>query len=150
VSEGPAELRVSREVLRQAVEEMIPFNRYLGLVLTAITPGFARVELPFRPELIGDPFRPALHGGVLSALIDACAGAALWTRVEPADKISTIDLRVDYLRPGEPELIICEAHVIRLGGRIGVVDARVFHPGAPERTIATGKGVYNVRRFKKA
>jgi uncharacterized protein (TIGR00369 family) len=144
----PPRMPIPPEVMREIVERMIPFNRYLGIELGRVEPGFARLEVPFRPELIGDPVRPALHGGVLSALIDACAGAALWTRAEPTDRVSTIDLRVDYLRPGEQERIVAEAHVVRLGGRIGVVDVRVFHPSAPERTIATGKGVYNVKRAK--
>jgi uncharacterized protein (TIGR00369 family) len=58
--------------------------------------------------------------------------------------VSTIDIRIDYLRPGRQETLVAEAGVVRLGKRVGVTDMRLFHPSAPNDPIATGKGVYNV------
>jgi uncharacterized protein (TIGR00369 family) len=136
--------------LRHFMEEIIPFNRYLGVRVTDLKKtGFARLEVPFRDELVGDPWRPALHGGVLSALADAAGGAAVWINVQDErTRISTIDLRIDYLRPAKLETLVAEATVVRLGNRVGVADVRLFHPSAPEETIATGKGVYSVRILK--
>jgi uncharacterized protein (TIGR00369 family) len=139
-------VKIAAEIVRDLMERMVPFNHFLGIECTGVGPGYCRLELPFRTELIGDPVRRALHGGVLSTLVDTCGGAAVWTKVEPMDAVSTVDLRVDFLRPGGQERIVAEAHVVRLGGRVAVVDMRAFHPSAPERTIATGKGVYNVKR----
>jgi uncharacterized protein (TIGR00369 family) len=135
-------------VLRQLMEDDIPFNRFLGMRLLELDDGFARVELPFKPELIGDPRRPAIHGGVLSTLIDTCGGAAAFTQIVPPETVSTIDLRVDYLRPGESKPLVCESTVSRMGNRVASVDSRIFHPDAPERLVATGKAVYNVKRAK--
>ena len=133
------------ELLKQLMEEMIPFNRYLGMQCTRIAEGFCRLEIPFRDELIGDPTRPALHGGVLSSIADTAGGGAVWTTLEdPRARVSTIDLRIDYLRPGRAELLICEATVVRAGNRVAVTDMRVFHPSTESETIATGKGVYNI------
>jgi len=133
------------EVLRQVMEELIPFNRYLGVRVAESRKGYARLEVPFREELVGDPLRPALHGGVLSALADAAGGGAVWTGIEDdRARVSTIDLRIDYLRPARLETIIAEATVVRVGNRVGVADIRLFHPSAPDVTVATGKGVYNV------
>lgn len=133
------------EVLKQVMEELIPFNRYLGVRLTRAETGFARLEVPFREELIGDPLRPALHGGVLSALADAAGGAAVWAGLEDERaRVSTIDLRIDYLRPAKLELVVAEARVVRVGNRVGVADVRLFQPSAESDTIATGKGVYNI------
>ena len=133
------------EVLRQVMEELIPFNRYLGVKLTDARKGFARLEVPFREELIGDPMRPALHGGVLSALADAAGGGAVWTGIEDdRARVSTIDLRIDYLRPARLVTLVAEATVVRLGNRVGVADVRMFNDDAPDVTIATGKGVYNI------
>jgi uncharacterized protein (TIGR00369 family) len=129
------------------MEERIPFNQLLGMRVAELREGYARLEIPFRPELIGDPLRPALHGGVLSALIDACGGAAAFTLITPPETVSTIDLRIDYLRPGEQKTLVCESTVSRMGNRVASVDSRIFHPDEPERTIATGKAVYNVRRL---
>jgi uncharacterized protein (TIGR00369 family) len=127
-------------------EELIPFNKYLGIKIAEAREGFVRLEVPFRPELIGDAARPALHGGVISAVIDACGGFAVWTQLSIEDRVSTIDLRVDYLSPGAPELLIVEGTVVRVGNRVGVTDMRCFQPSDPKRTVATGKGVYNVKR----
>ena len=62
------------------------------------------------------------------------------------DRPSTIDLRVDYLRPGRAETLIAEAEVLRMGNRVGVTSIRAYHPDRPGETIAEGKGVYAVKR----
>jgi uncharacterized protein (TIGR00369 family) len=110
-----------------------------------MTRALVRLEVPFREELIGDPVRPALHGGVMSALADAAGGAVVWASLDDERaRVSTIDLRLDYLRPGKLELLVAEAQLVRIGNRVGVADVRLFNGGSPEVTIATGKGVYNV------
>ena len=136
------------------MEELIPFNRFLGIRCEEVREGYARLRIPFRAELVGGPMRPALHGGVLSTLADTAGGAAVWTGLRDArGRVSTIDLRIDYLRPARLADLVCEATVVRQGNRVGVADMRLYHPpaappaGEPEQapdTIATGKGVYNV------
>lgn len=135
----------SLESVRRFMAE-IPFNRYIGLELTELTSGFAKMVVPFRDELVGDFVRGALHGGVISASIDACGGAVVWSQCEEADRVSTVDLRVDYLRPGQLEAVIIEGRVLRLGNRVGVADMIAYHEDRKHEPIATGKGVYNVRR----
>jgi uncharacterized protein (TIGR00369 family) len=131
------------------MEAFIPFNAFLGVKVTSVSPGSVVMEIPFRPELVGDPMRPALHGGVLSALADTCGGAAVWVALEnPLARVSTIDLRVDYLRPARLETLVAEARVVRLGNRVGVADMKLYNAGAPELSVATGKGVYNVSMGK--
>jgi uncharacterized protein (TIGR00369 family) len=132
----------------QLLEEMIPFNKFLGIRLGKMGDGFVRLELPYRPELLGDASRPALHGGVISTLIDTAGGFAVWTRISLEDRVSTIDLRVDYLAPGRAEMLIADATVVRVGNRVAVTDVRCFQPGEPTRTVATGKAVYNIKRPK--
>ena len=133
------------DALRQVMEELIPFNKFLGVRAVEIDRGRVRIEVPFRPELVGDPLRQAIHGGVLSMMADTAGGAAVWSSLEePRARVSTIDMRIDYLRPGRHETLVAEATLVRLGRRIGVTDMRLFHPSAPTESIATGKGVYNV------
>ena len=133
-------------VLRRIFEEFIPFNRFLGMRATELEPGLARIEIPFRDDFVGDPSRPAIHGGLLSTLADTAGGMAVWSSLsDPAARVSTIDLRVDYLLPGRLETVAGEARVLRVGSSVGVADIRLYHPAEPERTIATAKGVYAVR-----
>lgn len=132
--------------IRALFDERIPFNRVLGIEIVGLSDGQAIFSVPFRPELIGDPDRRALHGGVISAVADACGGCAVWSALSGDDRVSTIDLRVDYLRPGQPEELRCQGDVLRVGNRVGVAQIRLFHPSAPETVIAEAKGVYSVKR----
>jgi uncharacterized protein (TIGR00369 family) len=138
--------RVDPGRLTSLFEEVIPFNAHLGVKVQEIGDGSAMLELPFRPELVGNPLTQALHGGVISSLLDNCGGLAVWSQIGPEDLVSTVDLRVDYLRPGKPLTLLAAGAVVRLGNRVGVVELRAFHPGQRDRPIAAGTGVYNIRR----
>jgi uncharacterized protein (TIGR00369 family) len=136
--------------LTTIVEQHIPFNRFLGMRAVRMGQGEVRLELPFRHEFVGDPMRPALHGGVISTLADAAGGMAIWSALEnPTSRISTIDLRIDYLRPGRLECLVAEATAVRVGKAVGVVDIRLFHPDAEADVVATGKAVYAIRVLKQ-
>ena len=133
------------DVLKQMMEELIPFNRFLGIKVAEITSEHVHLTLPFRNEFVGDPMRPAMHGGVVSTMADVAGGLAVWAYLDdPPSRVATIDLRVDYLRPGRLETLDAKAHVVRRGNRVGVVDVVLFHPTHPNETVATGKGVYNI------
>src|SRR5262245_46729653 len=81
------------------MERDVPFNRYLGIRGESAEQGKSVLVLPVRPEFVGDPRRPALHGGVVSALIDTAGGVAAWSALEEGETVSTVDLTVDYLEP---------------------------------------------------
>lgn len=144
-------MQINEEVLRLVrsfMRELVPFNAFLGIEVDSLEEGRALLSLPFRPEFIGDSTRtpPALHGGLIATLLDTCGGAAVWTTVNATDKVSTIDMRVDYLRPGRSERLVAEALVIRTGNRVGVTTMRAFHPSSPGEAIAEARGVYNIKR----
>ncbi|MEQ1501955.1 MAG: hotdog fold thioesterase [Myxococcota bacterium] len=130
-------------------EDGIPFNAWLGMRVERFerSPGSGRVavRVPFRPELVGDIRRPALHGGVLSALADTAGGLAVFAGVDDPlqSRISTVDLLVDYLRPGKLEDLVCEAEVLRMGNRVAVAQM-VVRQG--DHVPAQARGVYNVVR----
>lgn len=131
--------------LVEVTEEWIAFNKFLGMKVEEIREGYARIRVPFRAELIGDPVRPAIHGGVLSALIDACGGVACFTMVDPSDRLSTVDMRVDYLRPAAAVDLVCVSEVVRMGNRVGAVKSVVRGVDKPDE-FAAGMAVYNIRR----
>jgi uncharacterized protein (TIGR00369 family) len=91
-----------------------------------------------RPELVGHYAYGRLHGGVISATLDALGGMALMVELgekhadESAEQVmhrfgrmGTIDLRVDFLRQGIGQHFIGRAEVTRLGGRIGSTQMRM-------------------------
>lgn len=132
--------------LKALFEDQIPFHRLLGLRCEALRKGEVRVSLPPRPAHTGDPFRPALHGGVIATLIDVAGGLAVFTEVGADDRVSTIDLRVDYLSPGRCDApLIAESRLRRVGNRVAMAEITLHH-GDPDEPVARGAGVYNVLR----
>jgi uncharacterized protein (TIGR00369 family) len=130
--------------LKAFMEDNIPFNAFLGMKVTQMGDGEAEMMVPCRPELTGDPFRPALHGGVLSALADTVGGLAVFTRVGRTHIASTVDLRVDYLRPGNVDAdLYARARVLRAGNRVAVTHTVVYQADLDE-PIATASAVYNM------
>ena len=135
-----------QDVLR-IMEEDVPFNRMLGIRGEWVEVGHAVLVLPVRDEFVGDPRRPALHGGVLSALIDTAGGVAAWSALDGAESVSTVDLRVDFLEParlGGP--LRAEARLVRKGNRVCHVRVALTQDGT---LVAEGVGVYNIHRRKK-
>jgi len=125
---------------------LIPFNRFLGIKLGKVQSGKVRLLLPFRKEFIGDTGRPAIHGGVLSTLMDTAGGAAALTRLNHGDRLSTVDLLVDYLLPASAGDLRADAEVIRIGNQVAVVQISVRQK---RKLIANGRAVYNVVRSKQ-
>jgi uncharacterized protein (TIGR00369 family) len=124
--------------LAELWEHRITFNKVLGLKAISLRPGDVQVRLDMRPELVGQYAYGRLHGGVISASLDAVGGMALMVALgekhcdESADQVihrfgrlGTIDLRVDFLRQGIGEYFIGRAEVTRLGGRIGSTQMRM-------------------------
>jgi len=135
-----AEQKKFHDAMRELWEQRISFNQLLGLKVQSLDPADVRVRLDMRPELVGHYAYGRLHGGVISASLDALGGMALMVALgeknsnESADQVmhrfgrmGTIDLRVDFLRPGIGNHFIGQAEVTRLGGRIGSTQMRMLN-----------------------
>ncbi|MEO5881753.1 MAG: thioesterase family protein [Caldimonas sp.] len=141
--------------LRTLFEETIVFNRVLGLRIDAVRPGSAEGRLAMKPELVGHPTHQRLHGGAISASLDAMAGLAIIAAIgarhmdePPAQRmhrfarLGTIDLRIDYLRPATGAEFTLSAQVLRLGSR--VASTRMDFRDAGGELLASGAAAYIV------
>lgn len=79
-----------------------PHARALGMRLVKAAPREATLSLPYRPELVGDPARGVVFGGVITTLLDQTCGLTVACSLEVPCAIATVDLRIDYLRAAEP------------------------------------------------
>jgi uncharacterized protein (TIGR00369 family) len=132
------------EDLMRVMEEHVPFNRALGMRGESITSGACVLVLPVREDFVGDPRRPALHGGVISTLIDTAGGLAAWSALPAGESVSTVDLRVDYLEPaGLGADLRAAAELVRKGNRVCHVRVAVTQG---EVLVAEGRAVYNIHR----
>ena len=143
------------ELFREIYEEKIVFNRLLGLKMLSITPEEVVARIDMRPDLVGHYAYNRIHGGVISAVLDAIGSAAVMAclaakhmkeppaeRLERFAKLGTIDLRVDYLRPGIGEHFTIHAHALRVGTRVGT--SRMEFRGPDGTLMSTGTGAYIV------
>jgi uncharacterized protein (TIGR00369 family) len=141
--------------LKDIFEQRIAFNRVLGLQITQIAPDGVRARIAMQPQLIGHFGHQRIHGGVISAGLDAMGGLAIMAaigarhmdepplqRLQRFAKLGTIDLRVDYLRPGIGEHFGLRAEVLRLGSR--VASTRMEFLAADGTLLATGAAAYIV------
>jgi uncharacterized protein (TIGR00369 family) len=137
----------------RAISETIPFNRLLGLEVTAFSVDGCTVEFDRRPEHVGNVLRDVLHGGVISSAVDFVGGmTALATMVRGAGitsieelgrmfaRFGTIDLRVDYLRPGAGTHFVATGTALRTGRRVAVT--RMELRNEEGTLIAVGTGSY--------
>lgn len=107
--------------------ESLPHNAKLGLRVVEVASGRCTAYVEFRPELVGDPSRGVLHGGVVTTLIDATAGAAVYSSIPSKTSLATLDMRIDYLRPTEPDKrLYATAELYRLTRRIAFVRASAY------------------------
>ena len=138
-----------RAMLTTFWEKRIPFNAFLGMKVTMMEEGEAEMMVATRPELIGDASRPALHGGLVSALADAVAGLAVITTKAKTHTASTVDIRIDYLRPGAIDKSgYARAKVIRAGSRVASTQVVVYQSDI-DAPIALATAVYNLVSLPK-
>lgn len=141
--------------LVQMFELQIPFNQVLGLDILSVRHGDVRARFDLKPELIGHPAHGRLHGGVISAVLDTMGGLAGMVAIgehhahETAEQVmhrfvrfGTIDLRVDFLRPGLGRAFLTTTEVTRLGGRVVSTLMRMHNDDG--KLIATGAAGYIV------
>jgi uncharacterized protein (TIGR00369 family) len=132
------------EQILKLMANQVPFNRLLGIQGESASAGACVLVLPVRAEFVGDFRRPALHGGVVSALIDTAGGVAAWSTLGPDESVSTVDLTVDFLEPaGLAGPLRAAAQLVRKGNRVCHVRVAVTQDGT---LVAEGRGVYNIHK----
>jgi uncharacterized protein (TIGR00369 family) len=138
-----------------AVYDNLPFNRLLGLKVAFLETDRAGFEFTMKNELIGNTVHGILHGGVISGVLDATGGmtatASAMERMQGLSKneiatriarIGTIDMRVDYLRPGKGLQFYSTGTVMRTGRKVAVT--RMELKNQENLLIAVGTGTYIV------
>jgi len=131
----------------------IPFNRIVGLSLQSIEADHIMMSFDMTPELIGNYVHGILHGGVISTVLDMAGGtAAMLSALQKypdksfeelfakLGKASTINLNINYLRPGKGEHFLAKASVIQSGNKITFSRMELFNPSY--ELIASATGTY--------
>ena len=141
------------EALREIYEDKIVFNHWMGLKIVSIQATGIEARLTMKPDLVGHFAYNRIHGGVISAALDAMGSLAVMVamgakhmdelpakRIERFTRHSTIDLRIDFLRPGIGDEFTIHAEAVRVGARVG--NARMEFRAADGKLLSTGTAAY--------
>ena len=143
------------DIVREIFTERVAFNKILGVEIEAMSFENATVRFDNRPELTGNIVHKSLHGGVVSATLDLTGGLVAYLSVlktmegktsrekrERLANLGTIDLRIDYLRPGLGKHFIATGSILRAGNKVAV--SRMDLRNEEGAHIATATGTYLV------
>ncbi len=136
------------ELFKEVVEKRIPFNNFLGLNIISFEKGNVEAHIPYRDEVEGNFLAGFWHGGVISGIIDAVGGIVGGSYFYPdltLDRISTIDLRVDYLKPFKKTDVIAVGTVMRAGNKSMLTKVKMYNMDTRSELKAEGIVVLNLR-----
>ncbi|MDO9279478.1 MAG: PaaI family thioesterase [Polaromonas sp.] len=119
-----------------------PFHSLFSPQVISVDPesGVVVILLPYQLSFRRAPDVDDIHGGVIAAVIDMAAHAAI--AVQIGRMAPTIDLRIDYLRPVPGVDLIITARTLRVGRSIGRADVEV-NTGPGTALLAVGRGSFS-------
>jgi len=143
------------EAIRDGFQKEIPFHRDLGIKIEKFSTDEVCIRVDMKEELVGNVFQEILHGGVIAALLDIVGGvmsavsivegmkgSSLDDIANRLLKVSTIDMRTDYIKPGKGKYFLAKGKMLRTGKIVAV--ARMELHNDEGVLIAVGTGTYKV------
>ena len=143
------------ESMTNIFENSVPFHKSFGFKVVNLDSNSPELQLEMQEKLVGNFVRGNLHGGVISCTLDVIGGIvafvdvvqrrqiqSLESMVEQFSRMGTIDLRVDYLRPGFGKKFIATGYALRTGNRVAVTRMELHND--EQKLIAVGTGAYIV------
>jgi len=122
----------------KAFLERAPYLRFLGMTAELAGDELTAI-LPFSPHLVGNTMLPALHGGVIGAFLEMTALAQLALTQAQVKPPKTIDVTIDYLRPGRAVTSYARAEMRKVGRQIASVHVEAWQE-ARSKPIAALRG----------
>jgi uncharacterized protein (TIGR00369 family) len=112
-----------KDALMTRMQEVGPFWSLLGMELVDVKKGWAKIRLPFDRKLTNA--NGVVHGGAIFAPADSAVGIALIGLVDKDEFISTVEMKINYLKPFESGEISIEGRIIHKGANTAIGDAEV-------------------------
>ena len=120
----------------------LPHCATLGFEFIGVEDGKPTLKVNYRDDLVGNGSNGVIHGGVITSLVDTTSALSVFSHLDSAEAMATLDLRIDYLKAATPGLAIyCTAECYKLTRQIGFTRA-VCHHGDPSDPIAHGVATF--------
>jgi uncharacterized protein (TIGR00369 family) len=104
-----------------------PVAQLIGFTLTTVGHGHARIELESGPQH-SNP-RGTLHGGILCDIADAAMALAFATTIQDGESFTTLELKINFLKPVWNSKLTAEGRVVKRGRTIGLTECDVTDAG---------------------
>ena len=145
--------KVIFETIKKKYTHSVTYHELLGLKVSKFDFESAEITLSIKNELLGNVSRGFLHGGVTASMLDSIGGLVAIGDFIANNKdkspdylkssinhMGTIDIRIDYLLPGEGTMFTANGRVIRAGKRVTVCRMEMLND--KNECIALGTGTY--------
>jgi uncharacterized protein (TIGR00369 family) len=118
-----SDLRSSGQKIAAGTLAAPPIAKTLGFRLLSADEGTAIFEMDV-DERFWNPMG-TLHGGILCDIADAAMGFAYASKLEPGETFTTVELKINFLRPVVKARLRATGKIVKKGRRIGLVDCDV-------------------------
>ena len=98
-------------------------GKLIGMRLTEVEPGRVIFELDAGPQH-ASPLG-TVHGGILCDLADAALGCAHASQLEEGESFTTLELKINFLKPVWEGHLVAEAKVVKAGRTVGLTECRI-------------------------
>ncbi len=119
-----------------------PYYRLLGMEVMEIKEGESKIQMPFKQGLT-HPYR-IVHGGAIASLADSSVAMALISLVEPKDRITTIEFKINFFAPVSKGDLEAHAKIIHKGSKTAVGEVEVKNEEG--KLVAKVIATYSIRR----
>ena len=133
-----------KNALLTKVKKNTPFWTLIDMDLVDVKKGWAKVRLPYSKKL--DHAYGSAHGAAVFAPADSAVAMALQSMVEKDEVFTTVEMKINYVRPFYKGEIIAEAKIIHRGGNLALGDVEIRDGDG--RLIAKALTTYMIMKGK--
>ena len=121
------------EFFEPLYKESVSFGKFLDHSVNSPDLDTPILTFQMKDEFVGNLVFRTLHGGVIASMLDAVGGHSVWLsamkqlkgqppekQIKRVSRIGSIDLRIDYLRPGKGKKFTATASILRMGNKVAV------------------------------
>jgi uncharacterized protein (TIGR00369 family) len=107
----------------RATQSRPPVSELIGFEVTEVGEGRTVIVLPTAAK----HFNPmgTVHGGILCDIADAAMGIAFASMLAPGESFTTVELKINFLRPVREAHLRAEGRVVQRGRTVGYVECEI-------------------------